>query len=129
MLKLFFHLVNIIFIIFYLFPGSILGFLFYGDFYKQPQLTGDFNFNFLEISSNHIYAFIFLSLFGFLNYFKNNRNFITIYLLFIAIILELLHFMIPQRSFQISDLYGNIFGVLISLILINIFYYAKKNSN
>ena len=65
MAKLFFHISNILFFIVYLYPGSILGLLLYGNVSKQPQLTKDFIFSFSEISSNHIYALIFLSLLSF----------------------------------------------------------------
>ena len=127
MIKLFFHILNILFLVLYLYPGSILGFLFYRNFKKQPHLTKDFTFNFLEISSNHVYAFVLLSFLGFLIYFKTKKNLIIFYFFLIAILLELLHIIIPQRSFQISDLYGNILGVLISLIIFYIISYAKKN--
>jgi len=126
MAKLFFYILNILFFILYLYPGSILGLLLYGNINKQPQLTKDFVFSFSEISSNHIYAFIFLSLFGFFCYFKRKRNLITFYLFSIAIFLELLHIIIPERSFQLSDLYGNIVGVFISLLIMYIMHYAKK---
>ena len=126
MAKLFFHILNILFFIVYLYPGSILGLLLYGNVSKQPQLTKDFIFSFSEISSNHIYVFIFLSLLVFFCYFKKKRNLIIFYLFFISIFLELLHIIIPQRSFQISDLYGNIIGVFISLLITYIIYYAKK---
>ena len=75
MAKLFFHISNILFFIVYLYPGSILGLLLYGNVSKQPQLTKDFIFSFSEISSNHIYAFIFLSLLGFFCYFKKKKKF------------------------------------------------------
>ena len=52
MLKLFFYIINLIFVAFYLYPGSILGRIIYGDFKKQPQLTNDFNFSFLDFSDN-----------------------------------------------------------------------------
>ena len=126
MAKLFFHILNILFFIVYLYPGSILGLLLYGNVSKQPQLTKDFIFSFSEISSNHIYAFIFLSLFGFFCYFKKKKNLIIFYLFSISIFLELFHIIIPERSFQISDLYGNIIGVFISLLITYIIYYAKK---
>jgi len=115
MTKLIFHILNLIFIILYLYPGSILGFIFYRSFNKQPQITSDF-----IVSSNHVYAFALLSLFGFFNYYKSHKNLVISYFFLISIIFELLHVMIPNRSFQFSDLFGNIFGVIFSLILINI---------
>ena len=40
--KYFFHISNILLIIFYLYPGSIFGCFIYNDCGIQPQLTGDF---------------------------------------------------------------------------------------
>ena len=120
--KILFHLLNIILIILYIYPGSILGYLIYGDFGKQPQLTTDF----FEISSNHVYAFFLLSILGLLAYYKVNKIFIINYLIFISIILELLHLIIPNRGFQFGDLFGNILGVLLSIMIMNIFNYWRK---
>ena len=126
MAKLFFYIFNLLFLVLYLYPGSILGLLLYGNINKQPQLTEDFISNFLEVSSNHVYAFMLLSLLGFFNYFNSKKKLIIFYLFFIAVILEVFHMIIPQRSFQISDLNGNIIGVFLSLLITYIFYYAKK---
>ena len=46
-----FHLTNFVLIVFYLFPGSILGYLLYNNFSIQPQITQDF-----LISSNHFFV-------------------------------------------------------------------------
>ncbi len=126
MFKLLFYLINTIFAIFYLYPGSILGFILYKNFNKQPQLTDDFNFFLFSFSSNHVYAFLALSLFGFLVFLKEKKKSILIYFFSISFLYELFHIIIPNRSFQISDLYGNVLGVLISLILFLCFYYVKK---
>ncbi len=125
MIKLFFYLVNLIFIVFYVYPGSILGKIIYGDFKKQPQLTPDFNFSILDISSNHVYAFVLISFLGFYIYFNKYKKLITIYLFLISIVLEILHIIIPNRTFEFSDLIGNLLGVLIVLILFNIYFNAK----
>ena len=126
MFKSLFYLINAIFAIFYLFPGSILGYLLYKNFNKQPQLTDDFNFLSLDFSSNHVYAFLGLSFFGFLIFFKQKKKIVLTYFFLISFLFEILHILIPNRSFQISDLYGNILGVLISLILFLCFSYVKK---
>ena len=126
MFKLLFYLINTIFAIFYLYPGSILGFILYKNLNKQPQLTDDFNFFLFNFSSNHVYAFLALSIFGFLIFFKDKKKNILIYFFSISFLYELFHIIIPNRSFQISDLYGNVLGVLISLILFLCFYYVKK---
>ena len=118
MTKLIFHILNLIFLILYIYPGSILGFLFYRSFEKQPQITSDF-----VLSSNHVYAFMLLSFFGFINYYKSHKNLIIYYFFSISIILEVLHMIIPNRSFQFSDLFGNIAGVIFSML---IFYIWRK---
>ena len=115
MTKLIFHILNTVFTIFYLFPGSILGYIFYGNLSKQPQITTDF-----IVSSNHVYAFSVLSFLGFVSYYKSHKNLIISYFFLISIFFEILHIIIPNRSFQFSDLFGNILGVLFSLLLINI---------
>ena len=121
MAKLIFQIINIIFIILYVYPGSILGFIINKDFSKQPQITSDF----MLISSNHVYAFLVLSLTGILSYF-NVQKVIIFYLFFISIILELFHLLIPNRSFQFSDLFGNISGVLISILILILFNFWRK---
>ncbi len=117
--KIFFHLINIVFLTIYLYPGSIFGYLLYDNINKQPQLTPDFYF-----SSNHVYAFIALTLFGLISHI-NKKN-IIIYFIFMSIFLELAHIVIPNRSFQFSDLFGNILWVLISILIIKIYNNLEK---
>ncbi len=122
MKKIIFHILNVIFIFLYIYPGSVFGFLFYGNSNKQPQITSDF-----IVSSNHVYAFMILSIFGFINYYKSNKALIVSYLLSASIFLEVLHFKIPNRSFQFSDLFGNIVGVLLAIFIIYLLNYWRKN--
>ena len=111
--KLLFYFLNIILIIFYLFPGSIFGYFLYNDSNIQPQITRDF-----IISSNHFYAFASLSFFGFFAYHKTeNINFLSFYLIFLSIILEFFHLIIPNRGFEFSDLFGNLAGVIFVVII------------
>ena len=121
-IKILFHFINTIFIILYVYPGSILGFIIYREFHKQSQITPDF----LSISSNHVYAFFLLSLIGLIAYYKSKKLLILNYLILSSIILEVLHLFIPNRSFQYSDLFGNIIGVLLSILLINMFKFWRK---
>ena len=107
-LKKIFYLANVVLIILYLFPGSILGWILYKDAGLQPQITSDF-----IVSSNHVYAFITLSLLGYISYEKEKLNLLFVYLFFISISLELMHIIIPNRGFEFSDLFGNVVGVLI----------------
>ena len=117
-----FHISNIGLILLYLYPGSIVGWLIYSDFQKQPQIISDFSF----ISSNHVFAFIVLSLLG-VNSFNNKKiRILFIYLFFISIVLELCHVLIPKRSFEYSDLFGNFLGVLLIFVLFNLYQFLKS---
>ena len=120
--KILFNIINTIFIILYVYPGSILGYLIYGEFYKQPQITQDF----FELSSNHVYSFFVLSFIGLIAYYKSKKILILNYLILSSIILEILHLVIPNRSFQYQDLFGNIVGVLMSILLFTIFNFWRK---
>ena len=113
-----FHTINLILIIFYLYPGSLLGFFLYNDSSIQPQITRDF-----LISSNHFYVFVILSISGIIAYNKTTRiNVLITYLFLLSIILEFFHIIIPNRNFELSDLFGNFLGV----VLIIIFYKIKN---
>ena len=112
--KIIFHFLNIILIFLYLFPGSILGWFVYRNLKIQPQLTD----NFFNISSNHFYAFFVLSFLGILSYSKHKKFDLLIkYLLLLSVLLELSHLLIPVRSFQFGDLFGNILGVVLVLLV------------
>ena len=109
-------------IILYLFPGSLIGFLLYEDFARQPDLI----INPIETSINHLLAFFYLSLLGFINYFHKKKLLqILIYFACLSIILELSHFLIPNRSFQLLDLLGNLIGTSFSFFIV-IFYQQLK---
>ena len=117
--KFIFYSLNIILIFFYLFPGSIFGFLINNNIYKQPQITPDF-----IISTNHLYSFLLLSFVGLLTFGKKKQfKILSIYLIFLSIILELSHIIIPNRGFEFSDLFGNLLGVIITILLK---YFFKK---
>ena len=110
--KFIFYLINLILILFYLFPGSLLGCILYNDCKLQPQITPDF-----VISSNHFYAFVLLSVLGFLTFIKSNQIFyLSIYLIFLSLILETMHLLIPERSFEFPDLFGNLVGVTVVIM-------------
>ena len=69
-LDLFFKISNFTIIFLYLYPGSILGWMLYGNLKSQPQLTGDF----LSLSSNHFYTFLILSFIAVLSYSNNSKK-------------------------------------------------------
>jgi len=114
--KIGFYSSNIILIIFYLYPGSILGCFLYNDCYIQPQITQDF-----IISSNHFYIFIVLTSIGVLSFHNTKKiNLLIFYLFLLSIILELFHIIIPNRGFEMSDLFGNIVGVIFVILIYKI---------
>ena len=122
-LRIIFHILILILIILSLYPGSILGFLLYGDSRLQPQVTKDF----LYISSNHLYVYFLISTLGFFSYLRDRKfKLVVIYLFFLSIILEVTHLVISERSFQIEDLTGNILGVLIAYIIVLICKFRRK---
>ena len=114
--KIGFYSSNIILIIFYLYPGSILGCFLYNDCYIQPQITQNF-----IISSNHFYAFIVLTSLGVLSFSNTKKiNLLSVYLFLLSIFLELFHIIIPNRGFEMSDLFGNIGGVIFVILIYKI---------
>ena len=120
--KLIFYISNFILLVLYLFPSSLIGCFLYNDCQLQPQLTKDF-----LVSTNHLYAFSLLSIIGLFTYNNSNKlNFLNIYLISLSIILEISHLFIRVRSFELSDLFGNLLGVVIVLI-INLFYKKYEN--
>jgi len=120
--KVFFYITNFVLIFLYLFPGSLIGCFLYDDCKIQPQITKDLPF----ISSNHVYAFLLLSVIALLTYLKHSRiKLVIYYMFFLSVILEILHIIIPMRSFEWSDLLGNMLGVFIVFVIYEIFKKKK----
>ena len=124
--KILFYTINFFLIFLYLFPGSFFGCVFLDNCKIQPQITPDLAI----ISSNHFYAFFLISIIGYFTYWKSKKiKFLIIYLIFLSIFLETLHIIIPERSYQWSDLFGNLSGVVVVIfinILINKYGIFKK---
>jgi len=122
-LKFIFHISVLFLIIISLYPGSLLGYLLYGDFGQQPNLVK----NPFGTTINHFIYYVYISLLGlFLNLRMESFQRVFYGLLFLSIILELLHFIIPNRSFELGDLIGNILGVIIAYSVVKIYLYFKK---
>ena len=116
-----FYSANIILIILYLFPGSIFGCFLYENCYIQPQITKDVIVEDFKISSNHIYAFVLLTSLGVFSFHNTKKiNFLIVYSFLLSIILELFHIIIPFRGFEMSDLFGNIVGVILVMFIYKI---------
>ena len=125
LIKTIFHISNMGLILIYLYPGSVFGWLLYGNIQKQPQLTSDFAI----FSSNHVYTFIALSLLGLLSYYKDKHKvkILFLYLFFISVFLEICHIFIPHRSFQYQDIFGNFLGVFTIFIFFILYQLLKSN--
>ena len=110
-------------IILSLFPGSLLGLLFYGDLGRQPNLIE----NPFGTSINHFISYFFVSFLGLWLYLKS-ENFQRLFcgLFLLSIILEVLQFVIPDRSFELYDLVGNFGGVLVAYFLVKIYIFLGK---
>ena len=118
LLKFIFHISTLFLIIISLYPGSLLGYLLYGDLSQQPDVIK----NPFGTSINHFIYYAYVSLLGFFLYLKNQSFQKLVYGLFIlSVILEVLHFIIPNRSFQLGDLIGNILGVLVAYFVVKIY--------
>ena len=88
-LKFVFHTSIFFLIILSLYPGSLPGFLLYGDFSRQPNLVD----NPFGTTINHFISYIYVSFLGFGIYLRD-KNFkkIVFGLFFLSIILEVLQF-------------------------------------
>ncbi len=122
LIKYLYYLTLIVMLILYLFPGSLIGHLLYGDFGKQPDLIP----NPIGTSINHLLAFLYLSLLGLISCIRDKSLIQTIiFLISLSVIMELSHYYIPNRSFEFLDLFANLFGVLTSIFIILV--YKKLN--
>jgi len=93
----------------YLFPGSIIGHLLYEDSSKQPNFVN----NPIGTSINHFFYFFFLTFFGLIyNLSKKKFTNSLLFLFYLACLLELLHFFIPNRAFELNDLLANSAGII-----------------
>ena len=123
-LKFIFHVSVILLIIISLYPGSLLGFIFYGDSSQQPNLIQ----NPFGTSINHFFYYFYITILGLFIYLRTNSFKKLIYILFfLSIILEVLQFIVLNRVFQLYDLTGNLLGVLVAYFLIKIYLYFIKH--
>ena len=122
-LKSIFHISVLFLIVISLWPGSLIGFLLYKDWSQQPDLIQ----NPFGTAINHFICYAFISLLGLFIYIKNENFKKLVYgLFFLSITLEIFHFVIPNRSFQLEDLLANIFGVMVAYFAIKIYLLFHK---
>jgi len=117
-LSFIFHISTLFLIVISLYPGSLLGYLLYGDLTQQPDIIK----NPFGTTINHFIYYVYVSLLGFFLYLKNQNFQKLVYgLFFLSVILEGFHFIIPNRSFQLGDLISNILGVLVAYFVVKIY--------
>ena len=108
--------------ILYLFPGSLIGYLLYGNLGQQPNLID----NPIGTSINHLIFFSYITVLAIIvrvrvkNIFNN-----YLFIIFISCLLEIFHLIVPNRAFELYDLIANFTGVVI-ILLINSFIKWKK---
>ena len=104
-----YYLSLVVLLIIYLYPGSIIGYLLYADLGKQLSLVD----NSIGTAINHFFYFFYLTFLGVICN-LSEKKFINsfIFLFFLSFFLELLHFFIPNRAFELNDLLANIIGVI-----------------
>ena len=117
-IKYIYYLSLMILLLLYLFPGSLIGYFLYGNIGQQPNLIS----NPIGTSINHLIFFFYLGFLGFVVR-KNQKKIINsfLFLLIISIILEFLHYFIPNRAFELSDLFSNAGGVILAYLLFKFF--------
>ncbi|MDA7714975.1 hypothetical protein N8827_00095 [Pelagibacteraceae bacterium] len=122
LLKYSYYFSLVILFILYLFPGSLIGYFFYGNLGQQPDLIP----NPIGTSINHLISFIFLSSLAFILRVKE-RKFINSFqfLFFTSILLEILHYFIPNRAFEYYDLFANLAGVIVTFLFIQLILKIK----
>ncbi len=100
--------------ILYLFPGSLIGYLLYGDLGKQPNLVD----NPIGTSINHLFCFMYLSALAIICNLKKIQILTNFYfIIFISVFLEASHYIIPNRAFELYDLFANVAGVLMIFLV------------
>ena len=114
LLKYLYYFSLVILLILYLFPGSLIGYILYGNLEQQPNLIP----NPIGTSINHLIFFSYITTLALIVRSKA-INIFTDYkiILLISFILEILHFIIPNRAFEFYDLIANILGVLIIIFI------------
>ena len=107
----------------YLFPGSLIGYFLYGNLGQQPDLIS----NPIGTSINHLISFIYLSFLAFIARVKERKYINSFqFLFFTSILLEILHYFIPNRAFEYYDLFANCIGIVLTYLLIQL---ILKNIN
>ena len=123
-LKFIFHISILLLIVLSLFPGSLIGLIFYGDLGKQPNIVE----NPFGTSINHFISYFYVTILGLLVYLRDKNFKKLVYVLFsLSLILEIIQYAVPNRAFQLNDLVANFLGVLVAYFLVKIYLHFKRH--
>ena len=123
-LKFIFHISILLLIVLSLFPGSLIGLIFYGDLGKQPNIVE----NPFGTSINHFISYFYVTILGLLVYLRDKNFKKLVYVLFsLSLILEIIQYAVPNRAFQLNDLVANFLGVLVAYFLVKIYLHFKHH--
>ena len=112
----------LVLLILYLYPGSLIGYFFYGNLGQEPNLIA----NPIGTSINHLIFFSYITALATIIRLRV-KNILTSLkvILIISCILEILHLIIPNRAFELYDLIANITGVVIVLLIYRVIRWQK----
>ena len=123
LLKFIFYISLLFLIILSVFPGSLLGFLFHGNVNSEPSLVE----NPFGSTINHFIYYLYISLLGLFLYLKNRSfNKMFFILFFLSVMLEMLHFILPYRAFELGDLFANILGVIVAYCAVKTYLLIRR---
>ena len=112
----------LILIVIYFFPGSIIGYIFYGNLKLQPELIS----NPIGSSINHMVYFAWVTIILLVIKKRYENSIINLNLiLFLSLTLELSHLILPYRAFEFYDLLGNFLGIFFGFIFYKILKFIK----
>jgi VanZ family protein len=116
--KYIFHSGVFVLIILSIYPGNLIGLILWGDDTTFPGSD----------KLHHFLSYLVVSILGFLAYReKIFFNRLYFFLFFLAFILELLQIWIPNRYFELLDMFCNFSGVMIALGINKLLLYQNKN--
>tara|TARA_B100000963_G_scaffold249322_1_gene218344 strand:- start:81 stop:476 length:396 start_codon:yes stop_codon:yes gene_type:complete len=104
----------LVLVILYLFPGSLIGYLLYGNLAQQPNFIQ----NPFGTSINHLIFFSYITLLAIIIRVKVKNIFNNyLFIIFISCVLEIFHLIVPNRAFELYDLIANFTGVVMALLI------------
>ena len=95
-----------------LYPGNLIGLIFFGNNTTFPGSD----------KLHHFLSYLILSILGSLAYYEKKFFYkLLIFLILISFFLELFQIWIPNRYFEFLDIFANLFGIIIGMHGIKLF--------